>query len=106
MSNKKDKNPNRRSLIAGAAAAGVALPMITIAANAQGRGTRVVVDLGGVELPAEVADKLGDEIRRAVLVALAHGAPKLKFKAGPLGPGIRGYVLIPAALQGGGMMHE
>lgn len=106
MSNNKDKGQSRRSLIAAAAAAGAALPLISITANAQGRGTRIVVDLGGVELPRDVAAKLEVEIRRAVLSAVAMGAPKLKFRAGPLGPGIRGYVLIPAALQGGGMMHE
>ena len=95
MSNKKDKTQSRRSLIATAVAAGAALPLISVTAKAQGRGTRVVVDLGGVELPDAIAAKLEAEIRRACLSAVAMGAPKQKFKNGILGPGIRGIVMIP-----------
>jgi len=116
MSTKKDKGLNRRSVITtAAAAAGAALPLVAGAAKAQmmgggmaGRGgaSRFVVDLGGVHLPDAVADKLQDDIRRAVLMAVARAQPKLQYKQGPLGPGIRGFVLIPANLQGGGMMHQ
>src|SRR3569833_2035648 len=106
MSEKKSKGTNRRALIAGAVSAGAALPFITISANAAG-GTRVVVDLGGVELPERVAAKLESEIRRAVLAAVAAGAPKQKFNPGQLGPGIRGIILMPVNLpNAGGMMHE
>jgi hypothetical protein len=34
-------------------------------------GTHVVVDLGGVTLPEEVARQLGDSVRRTVLEVLA-----------------------------------
>jgi hypothetical protein len=101
-----EKKTNRRALIAGAVAAGAALPLITISANAAG-GTRVVVDLGGVELPERVAAKLEAEIKRAVLSALAVGAPKTKFNPGQLGPGIRGIIMMPVNLPNvGGAMHE
>ena len=95
MSSKKDKSHSRRSLIATAVAAGAALPFVTVTAKAQGRGTRVVVDLGGVQLPEGVAAKLEAEIRRACLSAVALGAPRTKYTLGPLGPGIRGFVLVP-----------
>lgn len=104
MSNdKKDKGLNRRAAIA-AAVAGAALPLVAVTAKAQGRGTRVVVDLGGVELPRGIADKLEQDIRRACLSAVALGAPKTKFTNGPLGPGIRGIIMVPVGLPNGGMM--
>ena len=100
MSNKKDKTQSRRSLIAAAVAAGAALPLVSVGAKAQSRGTKVVVDLGGVELPEAVAAKLEMDIRRAVLLAVAQGAPKIKFTNGPLGPGIRGIIMRPVGLPG------
>jgi hypothetical protein len=106
MSEKKSKGTNRRALIAGAVAAGAAIPLITKSANAAG-ASRFVVDLGGVELPERVAANLEAEIRRAVLAAVASGAPKTKFNPGQLGPGIRGIVLMPVNLpNAGGMMHQ
>ena len=101
MSEKKSKGTNRRALIAGAVAAGAALPLITRSANAQG-GSRFVVDLGGLELPERTAAKLEAEIKRAVLSAVAAGAPKQKFNPGPLGPGIRGIILMPVNLPNAG----
>src|ERR1700759_5820288 len=47
----KNDDVNRRAMLTTAIAAGVALPLVTVEAQAQGHGTRVVVDLGGVELP-------------------------------------------------------
>jgi hypothetical protein len=106
MSNRKDesaKKPgarSRRSLIAGAAVA-AALPLVSVTtAKAQARGTRVMVDLGGVELPRQVADTLEENIRRACLSAVAQAAPRAKFKNVPLGPGIRGFVIRPIELGG------
>lgn len=105
MSDKKGKGTNRRALIAGAVAAGAALPLISVSAKAA-EGTRVVVDLGGVELPERIAAKLEAEIRRAVLSAVAAGAPKQKFNPGQLGPGIRGIIMMPVELpHAGGMTH-
>jgi hypothetical protein len=105
MSNsRKDKQTNRRALIAGAVAAAAALPLVVVEAKAQGRGTRVMVDLGGVELPRQIADNLEADIRRAVLMAVARAQPRTKFKNLPLGPGIRGIVIRPIDLPGGGMM--
>lgn len=106
-SDKKRGGPNRRSVIATAAvAAGAALPLVAVTdAKAQGRGTRIAVDLGGVSLPEAIAAKLEQDIRRAVLIAVAAGAPKTKFSNGPLGPGIRGIIMIPQGLSSGGMQH-
>jgi len=96
-----EKKTNRRALIAGAVAAGAALPLVIRSANAQG-GSRFVVDLGGFELPERAAAKLEAEIRRAVLGALASGAPKQKFNPGQLGPGIRGIIMMPVNLPNAG----
>jgi hypothetical protein len=108
MSGKKDKETttNRRALIAGAAAAAAAAITVTVESKAQGRGTRVVVDLGGVELPRQIGDNLENDIRRAVLMAVARAQPRTKFKNLPLGPGIRGIMIreIEMPLGGGGMM--
>lgn len=100
----KNAGTNRRSLITGAAAAAAAALSVTIETNAQGRGTRVVVDLGGVELPRQIADNLENDIRRACLMAVARAQPRTKFKNLPLGPGIRGIMLQPVDFHGGGMM--
>ncbi len=109
MPKKKDPSaneatPNRRALLATAIAAGAALPLVSVKAQAQGRGTRVVVDLGGVELPRQIADNLENDIRRACLMAVARAMPRTKFKNLPLGPGTRGIMLMPVALGGDGMM--
>ncbi|HEY0303001.1 MAG TPA: hypothetical protein VGC36_16765 [Rhizomicrobium sp.] len=108
MSNKKDKDKglNRRAVLTtAAAAAGAALPLVSVTAKAQGRGTRVTVDLGGVELPRQIADNLESDIRRTVLMAVARAAPRTKFKDVPLGPGIRGIIIRPVDLPfDGGMM--
>jgi hypothetical protein len=96
---------DRRSMLTAALAAGAALPLVTVEAQAQGgRGTRVVVDLGGVELPRQIADNLENDIRRAVLMAVARAMPRTKFKNLPLGPGTRGIQIVPADFHGGGMM--
>lgn len=102
-SNKKEGGLNRRAMIAAAAAAGAALPLVTVSAKAQGRGTRVVVDLGGVELPREVATQMESDIRRAVLMAVARAQPKTKFMNTPLQPGTYGIWLAVAKLNDGGM---
>ncbi|MEI9886050.1 MAG: hypothetical protein WDN08_06030 [Rhizomicrobium sp.] len=80
------------------------MPLVSVSAAAEGRGTRVVVDLGGVTLPEGIAMKLDSEIRRACLSAVAQGAPRTKFTNGPLGPGILGLILVPVGLPHGGMM--
>jgi hypothetical protein len=92
MTDNKDKSTDRRTLIA-AAAATAALPFMTTETRAQARGTRVVVDLGGVDLPDEIATKLESDIRRAVLMAVAQAAPRTKFKSLPLPKGTLGIVL-------------
>lgn len=103
MSNKKDKNLNRRSVMTAAAAvAGAAL--VTVSAKAQARGTKVVVDLGGVELSREIGAQLEADIRRAVLMAVAKAAPKIKFTNTRLNPGTLGIWLHPINLPDGGMM--
>jgi hypothetical protein len=105
MSNKKDKTTSRRAMITAAVAAAAALPLITVETKAQGgRGTRVVVDLGGVELPRQIADNLENDIRRAVLMAVARAQPRTKFRNLPLGPGTRGIMLAPVNFPGGGGM--
>jgi hypothetical protein len=80
---------SRRTLIAAVAAAGAAAPLMATSAKAQndefkcptGRPKwprpRFVVDLGDVSLPPDVADALGREIRKAVLITLARaGEPR------------------------------
>jgi hypothetical protein len=111
MSKKKEPSEkkavlNRRSMLTTALAAGAALPLVTVETQAQGgRGTRVVVDLGGVDLPRGIADNLENDIRRAVLMAVARAYPRTKFKSLPLGPGTRGIYLQPINFEhGGGMM--
>ena len=105
-----DDTPNtkdsidRRAMLTAAIAAGATLPLVTVSADAQSRGTRVVVDLGGVELPRQIADNLENDIRRAVLMAVARAFPRTKFKNLPLGPGTRGITIMPVDLRGGGMM--
>jgi len=107
MSSKKDKpkssgkTQSRRALISAATAAAL-VPMLAKGAMAQmmmgggGRGgTRVVVDLGGVKLPRAIADDVENQIRRAVLSAVARAYPRVKFRPGQLGPGTIGIVLIP-----------
>lgn len=92
MAGNKNKGTDRRALIAAAAAA-TALPFVTVESRAQARGTRVVVDLGGVDLPDEIATKLESDIRRAVLMAVAQAVPHTKFKSLPLPKGTLGIVL-------------
>jgi hypothetical protein len=111
MTNKKDKGVNRRSVIATAAAAGAALPLLAGTAKAQGmmrqsEGTKFVVDLGGVRLPEADAKALGDKISSACLEALARA--HVKFERGPLGPGTEGFVAheMPAGMMGPGGMQQ
>jgi hypothetical protein len=101
MSNKKDKRPDRRSLLATAAAAGAALPLLASAAKAQSNmmgpsqsGTKIVVDLGTVRLPDATAAALETEVRAAVLRACASASVKVPPLT-VLHPGIRGIVFQP-----------
>lgn len=104
MSKKKDKRPDRRTILA-VAAAGAAVPLIAASVDAaetlvprqpRGVATKVVVDLGGVLLPEAAAKALEADIRRDVLTAVA----KAGFKANmadrpPIGPGWIGLILKP-----------
>jgi len=84
-----------RHLLDRRAAVGLAagLAASTVAARAAGTGTRVIVDLGDVALPDEIADAMELQIRRAVLMAVAKALPRTKFKSAPLPKGARGIIL-------------
>lgn len=81
---------NRRAVMATAGAV-----LATAGAKAQGTGTRIVVDLGGITLPNPIAAKLEHDIRSAVLLAVAKALPHTKFRSGTLPQGTRGIVLVP-----------
>ena len=83
---------NRRAVLA-TAIAGAAIAT-TAGAKAEGTGTQIVVDLGGITLPKDIAAKLEHDIRNAVLAAVTKAAPHTKFRSGTLPPGARGIVLV------------
>ncbi|MEI9996810.1 MAG: hypothetical protein WDM91_19585 [Rhizomicrobium sp.] len=93
MADGTKKATSRRALLGAATAALAALP-----AQAQGAGTRIVVELGGVELPRAIADALERDIRRAVLMAVTKARPHTKFRSLPLPHGTRGIVLQMAEM--------
>lgn len=79
MTDKKNTGLDRRSVVA-AAAAGAAMPLISVGAKAEerGEGTRIIVDLGGFKLSEEAGSELQAKIHRAVLEAVAESAPRAK----------------------------
>ncbi len=92
MAAKDCGKPDRRAVVA--LAAGLAAS-VSGARAAEG-GTQVIVDLGGVALPEEIAAAMELQIRRAVLMAVARAMPHTKFKSLPLPKGARGIVLARA----------
>ena len=93
MAAKNLEKLDRRAVI-GLAAAGFAAAVP--AARAGEAQTRVIVDLGGIALPDEIADAMELQIRRAVLMAVAKALPHTKFKNLPLPKGARGIMLARA----------
>lgn len=89
MGKSTGKFVDRRGLIGLAAGLACVLP----AAHAAESGTRVIVDLGGVVLPDKIAETFEQDIRRAVLMAVAKAAPRTRFKSLPLPEGTLGIVL-------------
>jgi hypothetical protein len=93
-----DKDTDRRTLIAAAAAAGVAAAGSAKAFNPQpeppGRRlpTQIKVDLGGVHLPEGIARELESQINRDVLGALARAG--IKGNVAQIGPRPGWYGII------------
>ncbi|MBS0295983.1 MAG: hypothetical protein JSR45_06690 [Proteobacteria bacterium] len=103
MPENKDKGPDRRTLIAAAAAAGaVASPLVAQAAGpAMARKpppTKIQVDLGGISLPPADAEALQSQIRRAVLDAIARAGVKANEVPHGLNPGWLGIVVRPVQI--------
>jgi len=103
MPENKNKGPDRRTLIAAAAAAGaVASPLVAQAAGPmmarKGPPTKIEVDLGGVSLPAADAAALQNQIRRAVLDAIARAGVKVNEVPHGLHPGWYGIVVRPVQI--------
>jgi hypothetical protein len=101
MSNtQRDAETNRRTLIAAVAAAGAAVPLMTASAKAASGtdddqrcgstglkpGPRFVVDIGGVDIPPDMAEVLGAQIRKMVLMTLARSGMKVPVYEGGLPP--------------------
>lgn len=99
MPENKDKGPDRRTLIAAAAAAGaVASPLVAKAGPAMARKgppTKIQVDLGGISLPEAEAEALQNQIRRAVLDAVARAGIKVNEVPHGPHPGWLGIVVRP-----------
>lgn len=81
----------RRIVLAAAGAAMLAPASAETAAE-----TKVVIDLGGLSLPPEIARRMETDLRRAVLMAVAKAYPKTRFKSLPLPAGTYGIVLARA----------
>lgn len=110
MSDKKDTGTDRRTLLAVAAAAGVAAAGSASAFNPQPDPpgdrvrlpTQIKIDLGGARLPERVATELQSQINRDVLAALARAGIKGNVvRPGNLGPGIYGIIYRPVAINAG-----
>ena len=92
MAQKNENRLDRRRVMALSAAIACSVP----AAKAAEGATQVIVDLGGIALPKEIAHVMELDIRRAVLMAVAKARPHTKFKSLPLPPDTLGIILRPA----------
>lgn len=108
---RSESETNRRALIAAVAAAGAAVPLMAAPANAAPGaddqkcgstglkpGPRFVVDIGSVDIPPDMAEVLGAQIRKMVLMTLARSGMKVPVYEGGLPPYWYGLVVNQAAM--------